>query len=138
MQKYVAYMFDEVVHSCQFPEFAQKIQGERVLYDPNACHTYGRNGVELACFKKPVVGSNRVFSYNKLFPELTCDPYDNKKSLELLKMALRDNEKIAKICDRAYKEVEYFNYKNARKRWNEAIDICKDRGGVKFYEKQSY
>ena len=135
MNKFHGYMFDKDQGSLPFPEFAQKIQQEKVVYDPNPCHTYGRNGVELACFKKPVVGSNRVFSYSKLMPELTCDPFNHKDVLERFKLAL-DDKKVQPILDKAYEEVEYFNYKNSLKRWNEAMDIATDRGGHSFYERQ--
>lgn len=136
MAQWHGIMFDKDIGMHPFPEFAQLIQQERVLYDPNPCHTYGRNGVELACFKKPVVGSNRVFSYSKLMPELTCDPFNNKDILDRFKLALGGSEKMDKILDRAYEEVEYFNYKNSLKRWKEACDTAFDRGGHKFYQKQ--
>jgi hypothetical protein len=136
MSKYHGFMWSEKVPIINFREFAQMIQKDRIIYDPNPCHTYGRNGVELACLKKPVIGSNRVFSYNKLFPELTCDPYDFNATAKLFKMYIEQPDKIKEIADRAYDEVEYFNYKNSEARWNEAIDICKDRGGVEYYRKQ--
>jgi len=137
MKKWKGLMFDKINPLFDFPEFAQRVQGHRVVYDPNACHTYGRNGVELACFKTPVVGSNRVFSYNKLMPELTCDPFDNKATLERFKLALGDSEQRQKILDKAYEDVEFFNYKNSAKRWKEASEIAFDRGGKEWYQKQS-
>ena len=135
MRKYKTYMFDDIAPLMRFPEFAQRIQGEKVIYDPNPCHTYGRNGVELACFRKPVVGSDRVFSYNKLFPDLVCDPFDYRATEKKFKLAL-NNDKVQDILDKAYKDVEYFNYDNSRKRWKEACDIAFDRGGTQWYTKQ--
>jgi hypothetical protein len=135
MAQWNGVMFNENVGMVRFPEFAQTIQQEKVVYDPNPYHTYGRNGVELACFKVPVVGSNRVFSYNKLMPELTCDPFDTKVTLERFKTALNE-ESVQPILDKAYKEVEYFSYKNSVKRWNEACEIAFERGGHEWYEKQ--
>jgi len=134
MAQHTDIMFDKVSPLQAFPDFAQKIQGERVVYDPNPYHTYGRNGVELACFKRPVVGSNRVLSYNKLFPELTINPMDHNDAVGKFKIALgRDSERI---CEQAYKDVEQFNYANSLKKWNSATDIAFDRGGVEWNEKQ--
>ena len=128
-------MWDDKIGIQDFPTFAQMIQGERIVYDPNPCHTYGRNGVELACFRKPVVGSNRVFSYNKLFPELTCDPYDVNATMKAFELGLGTSEKKEQMLDRAYEDVEFFNYKNSKTRWKEAFDIAIDRGGHEWYAK---
>jgi len=135
MKQYKGAMFDTTLPLMRFPEFAQAIQGERLVYDPNPFHTYGRNGVELACWKRPVVGSNRVFSYNKLFPEFTVDPFDTKQTLEVMKKVLAGGERVDKIMDRAHKEVEYFNYDNSRKRFFDALDKSTERGGHEWYHK---
>jgi len=135
MRKYNKLMWDKKHELMRFPDFLEKIQGERCVYDPNPCHTYGRNGVELACFKKPVVGSNRVFSYNKLMPELTCDPYDVKETMKRFDLVFNNPEKVAEIMDRAHKEVEFFNYSNSVKRFKEALEIATDRGGQSWYAK---
>lgn len=136
MAQHVEVMFDDIADLQQFPDFAQQIQGERLVYDPNPYHTYGRNGVELACFKKPVVGSNRVFSYQKLFPGLTISPMDFNDTKKKFELVFKDKEKINQMVEDAYEKVEYFNYKNSVKRWNEACDIAFDRGGTTWYQKQ--
>jgi len=134
MHKWVGAMFDEEVPLLDFPTFAQRIMAEKCIYDPNPFHTYGRNGVELACFKRPVVGSNRVFSYNKLFPELTCDPYDRHDTMKKFDLAF--SSKVDAILDKAYEEVEYFNYKNSKERYLAALDEATDRGGYEWFQKQ--
>lgn len=133
-QKWISNLFEDIEHPQLFGEFAEKIQAEKIVYDPNGYHTYGRNGVELACWRKPVIGSNRVFSYNMLFPELSCDPFDAKQTFEKFKLALTGE--IDHILDRAYEEVEYFNYENSVKRFKEAFDIAIDRGGYEWYQNQ--
>ena len=126
-------MWDRIEPLMPFPVYAEKVQGNRAMYDPNPCHTYGRNGVEFACWKLPVVGSDRVLSYNKLFPGLSCDPFDHKKAMEKFKIALTDNSKKDEILDQAYEDVEWFNYHNSMKRWREAFEIANDRGGYEWY-----
>jgi hypothetical protein len=129
-------MWDKVQPMLDFPDFAEQIQGERCVYDPNPCHTYGRNGVELACWGKPVVGSDRVFSYNKLFPELVCDPFDFKATMEKFDIVFNQPEKLKKILDKAYDEVEYFNYENSKKRFIDALKVCEARGWNEWYKAQ--
>lgn len=132
MKRWNGIMFDHIVPLMDFPSFAQHLQGQRLVYDPNVCHTYGRNGVEMACFKKPIVGSNRVFSYDKLFPELAIDPLDRNDTFKKMEKALGDVDDITAF---AYKEVEYFNYKNSKKRFKEALDTAVARGGSEWYMK---
>jgi len=120
MAKYKGYMFDEIVPLLDFPDFAQAVQREKCLYDPNPCHTYGRNGVECALLGVPVVGSDRVFSYNLLFPDLVCDPYDFKATMEKFDIVFNQPEKLKEIMAKAKEKAEYFNYENSRKRWNDA------------------
>jgi len=135
MNKAVNMMWEKIMGLDDFPNYAQNVMGERCIYDPNPYHTYGRNGVEAACWGVPVVGSNRVFSYSKLFPELSCDPFDFNATMELFDIVFNQPEKLKKIMDRAYEEVEYFNYENSRKRFLEALKIAVDRGGWQWYQK---
>ena len=138
VSKFKNYMFDDIVPQLEFPDFANAIQRSRVVFDPNACHTYGRNGVELACWKIPVVGSDRVFSYNKLFPKLTCKPYDQNDIMKKFDMILDDKNKvkIQTMLDEAYDAVEYFNYDNSKARYMEALETAEKRGGHSWYQKQ--
>jgi hypothetical protein len=129
-------MWDEVMPLMQFPDFAEVVQGEKCVYDPNPCHTYGRNGVELACWKTPVVGSNRVFSYDFLFPELSCDPYDFKATMNCFDTVFKQPKKMEHIMERAYENVEWFNYDNSRERFFKCYDEAIDKGGVEFYGRQ--
>jgi len=132
MKRWKGVMFDDIAPLMAFPDFAEKIQGEKCLYDPNPFHTYGRNGVELACLRKPIIGSNRVFSYQKLFPDLTIDPFNRHQTMEKFDMVLKGSEKVEQILDKAYEDVEYFNYENSKKRFIAAFEESIDRGGHKW------
>jgi len=129
-------MWDDKIGMLDFPDFAEYIQGERCVYDPNPCHTYGRNGVELACWKRPVVGSDRVFSYKMLFPELCCDPYNFNATMDCFDIVFNQPDKLKEIMDRAYEKVEYFNYANSKKRFIDALKVCEGRGWNSWYLKQ--
>lgn len=134
MQRFLGLTWDKQMPLDDFPNYAERIMGERVVYDPNPYHTYGRNGVELACWGTPVVGSNRVFSYQKLFPELCCDPFDFNATMKCFDIVFNQPEKMKEIMAKAYEEVEWFNYENSKKRFLEALDIAVKRGGHKWYQ----
>lgn len=138
MARYREQMFDDIVPLLEFSEFADYIQRARVVFDPNGCHTYGRNGVELACWKRPAVGSKRVFSYGKLFPEMSCEPYDQKDIMKSFDYVLNKKNKklVEEDLEHAYQEVEYFNYKNSVDRYMAALEKAERRGGYDFYRKQ--
>jgi len=127
--------WDKVMPLDNFSNYAERVMGERIVYDPNPYHTYGRNGVEAACWRMPIVGSDRVFSYKKLFPEFCCDPYDFNATMKVFDFIMNNPKEVQKILDRAYEEVEWFNYENSRKRFLEALDIAVKRGGVEWYRK---
>jgi len=135
MERWRDMMFHERVPLISFPQFAQRLMAEKCIYDPNPYHTYGRNGVELACFKRPVVGSNRVFSYNYLWKGLSCSPFDAVGTMEKFDTVFKNKEKVQEIIDRAYEQVEFFNYKNSRERFMAALDDATDRGGTDYYQK---
>jgi len=128
-------MFDTYVPIVPFPDYLQSIMGDKLVYDPNPYHTYGRNGVEFACTGTPVVGSNRVFSYNYLFPELTCDPFDLNDTMKKFSIVMNEEERTKQILADAAKKVEYFNYKNSKKRFTEALQIASDRGGYEYNQR---
>lgn len=134
MRRYSKIMWDRKIPLMPFPDFAELVQSEKCIYDPNPNHTYGRNGVELACWGVPVVGSDRVFSYNFLFPDLVCDPFDFKATMEKFDIVFNQPEKLKIILDNAYKKVEYFNYENSLKRYMDAFNTAIKRGGHKWYK----
>jgi len=136
MERYSGVMYNNIYDLMDFPSFLTMIQQEKILYDPNPFHTYGRNGVEAACLKMPVVGSDRVFSYSKLFPSLVCDPYDRCATMSKFKLAM-DEKKVGDWLDFAYQEVEYFNYENSKARYMTALEESERRGGYEWYQKQT-
>ena len=136
MKTYNKFMFNEVSPLEQFPDFIQTLQKEKAIFDPNPYHTYGRNGVEAACLGIPVVGSNRVLSYNELFPDLVCDPFDHNEIMRKFKIIFECPEIMKSILKVAYEKVEMFNYENSVKKYEDALKIAVDRGGHKWYQKQ--
>jgi len=138
MKRYKGHMFADynTIPNMPFPDYAEEVMKTEIIFDPNPYHTYGRNGVEAACWKIPVIGSNRVFSYNKLFPELTIDPFDYHDIEKKFDIVLEDKERLKKILDKAYDDVEYFNYENSKKRFMDAYNTAISKGGHKWYKTQ--
>jgi len=136
MEQFTKGMFDEVTPTMRFPDYMDLAQKQRCLFDPNACHTYGRNGVEAACLGIPLVGSDRVFSNKMLFPDLVCDPYDHHATMARFKIVFDGGKRMKEIMAQAREKVEYFNYDNSRERYLEALDMAVKRGGVDWYKKQ--
>lgn len=122
MNRWAGQMWEETVPLVKFPDYATKVQMEKVLFDPNSCHTYGRNGVEFACWNMPVVGSDRVDSYKKLFPDLIAPPFDHKANDKAFDIVFNKPEKVEEILKDAYEKVEYYNYENSKKRFLEALE----------------
>ena len=89
-------------------------------------HTYGRNTVDLACFGVPHVVSNRIYSGQKLWDKLSCDPYDIRTARHLVKSCLDEKEWVQEVVDRAYEDVEWFNHKNSVERYNTALDMVEE------------
>lgn len=133
-KKWSKIMFDKLEGLQPFPDYAEKVQGQRALYDPNPYHTYGRNGVEMACWKIPIVGSDRVYSYQKLFPDLTADPYDKDSNKKLMKACLDGEDWVKEAVEKAYEKVEYFNYENSKERFKKALKESVERGGHEWYK----
>jgi hypothetical protein len=127
-KQWVQTLFDEVHEMTDFPKFIQKVGQERFIYDPNGYHTYGRNGVEAACIGLPVIGSNRVGSYKRLFPEMVCDPY-NADQTRVLMEALKNEEWVQEQLDYAHQEVDYYSWEKSKERFIKNLEVCEDRGG---------
>lgn len=136
MQRWNKVMWDEKIGGMNFPEYAQHIAGNALIYEPCNYHTYGRNTVETACLRVPVVGSDRIYSMKKLYPFTSCDPYDAKKTLEIAEKLMTDKEFRKKVIDYAYEHVDEFGYEASKKRFLDALEVCRKRGGHKFYKEQ--
>jgi len=135
MSRWAKMMWDERIGGKNFPEYAESIASTRLIYEPCPFHTYGRNTVETACYKVPVVGSDRVYSMKKLYPDACCDPYDSKSTMEIATQLMEDDSFRKKVVKQAFEKVEYFNYENSKKRFMEALKESKDQGGRKWIEK---
>jgi hypothetical protein len=135
MVKWHKTMWDETVGGMNYCDYAQEIASCKLIYEPCNMHTYGRNTVETACYRVPVIGSDRVYSMKMLYPFTICDPYDTKTMMELAEKVLTDDAFRKKVIDYAYEKVEYFNYENSKKRFLDALKIAKDRGGRAWYLK---
>lgn len=135
MKRWCKIMWDTIMAGMNFVEYFEHLASNKLIYEPCAYHTYGRNTVETACMGVPVVGSDRVLSMRINYPNCCCDPYDAKKTQEIADRLLTDEKWRQEQIDLAYKNVEYFNYENSKKRFMDALNECKARGGHEWYKR---
>jgi hypothetical protein len=135
MMKFNKFMWDEKIGGLDFVDYVEHLASNKLVLELTPYHTYGRNTVETACCKIPVIGSDRVFSCRENYPETSCDPYDGEEIMRLADKWMTDEKWAQRQIDMAFEKVEYFNYENSRKRFMDALEICKKRGGWKYYQR---
>lgn len=135
MYRWAKIMWDKKVGGLNLPEYLEALGSSKLIYEPCAYHTYGRNTVETACIKVPVVGSDRIYSMQINYPNCICDPYDAKKTREIAKKLLTDEKWKDEQVELAHANVEFFNYANSKNRFLNALEISKQRGGSEWYRR---
>ena len=73
--EYMRASWDEVINPMNYPEFINHFITNKVVVDYCGYHTYGRTSVDMAAIGVPMVGSNRVESINRCFPQIAHDPF---------------------------------------------------------------
>jgi hypothetical protein len=101
------------------------IKQARMALDTYDVPAYGRAQTDCAGLGTVCVGSGVVDAQKRLFPKLTTSPWDTRKKRSLLiKLIKNENFKQEQI-DFARKEVEYYNLKNSKKRFDAMLDNIK-------------
>ena len=114
--------FDESIPPMTFTHYIDRLSRCRVAVENQLMHVHGRFVLDCACLGIPVVGSNYVDSINRLFPEYSCNPFDLRTQRFLLKSIIKAPSIAECITERAFNEVEYYNHRNSRIRFMEALD----------------
>lgn len=83
---------------------------------------YGRMVVEFAALAVPCVCSKTIDACNRLFPDLSVNPFDLKKANELFKKMIKDEEFHENIFKKAYYEAGYYSQKNSYLRMCKALE----------------
>ena len=112
----------DVIPYLNFPDFIKLIKEAKVGYDPFFSYSYGRVACDCAALGLPIVGSNMNYSANICYPETSVNPYDIKKSRELLKKLISDESFRERVIKTASEKVEFFNHKNSKKRFLEMLE----------------
>src|SRR3990167_64188 len=84
--------FDDYIPPLAFGDYLQQISSNELLYEPCPFHTYGRNSVDAAAIGLPMVGSNRVDSMRRCFPNMSCNPYDTKQTIRIMQRVLQGGD----------------------------------------------
>lgn len=122
-------MWDEISPLMDYPDFLRSLQTNKLFLENCSYHTYGRTTVDTAALGVPSIGTDRVFSMKHCFPEMSCDPFDLKQLQYIANRVLKRGSWLDEQMDYAYEAVEYFNYKNSKKRYMNMYDETKESVG---------
>ena len=120
--RWVKSMWTKIMPMTDFPSFISDMSKNTMMYEPCTYHTYGRASVDSACIELPTVGSDRVGSMRRLWPNSCCDPTDGKKTRELMHKWLADKKWASEQLEFAYSNVDYYNYDNCRERYLKMLE----------------
>lgn len=112
----------DVLPYLNFPDFIKLIKEAKVGYDPFFSYSYGRTPCDCAALGLPLVCSNMNYSSNICYPETCVNPYDIKKSRELLKELISNDEFRELVIKTASEAVEFFNHENSKERFLMMLD----------------
>lgn len=118
-------LYDNIIPYMPFSDFIKLLKESYWVYDSYNGYSYGRIGCDTACLQVPLVGCDKVYSHQKLYPFTSVDQYDVKKINEIFTKLTNDGEFYQKVIDYAYEKVEYFNWKNSKQRYKKLIDDIK-------------
>jgi hypothetical protein len=96
-------------------------QAKIVLDSYHNMHTYGRNVVDCACLKVPVVGTDQVYAQPILFPDLTTKPNDILEQRKLVARLKSDLDFYKKVTDYAFEKVDDFGYDASSQRFEKIV-----------------
>lgn len=85
-----------------------------------------RESIACAVARTPCIGSNRSHTQNRLFPKLSCDPYDVDKMVELGKRLYSDLEFYDEVVNYAWDNVGFYNMEVTKKRFMDAYEEVKN------------
>jgi len=133
-KRWGATYFDDYLPMMTYPDFIQEVLRCKLCYDFTGYHTYGRNSVDNAALGIPTIGTDRVESMRRCFPNLICDPFNIKGTFDIAKRVLTDDKWRQEQIDYAKQASEFYNYKNSKARFLAALKIAKFNGGNLFYK----
>ena len=104
----------------QWLDFAR--QGKILLDSYHNIHTYGRNSVDCACLRVPVIGTNLVHAQNILWPQLTTEPNDLIHQRDLVARLKSDQDFYKEVTDYAYDNVDQFGYQSSLEKFQKMVE----------------
>ncbi len=122
-------LFDNIHRGVDYTTFIKELMTLQLFVENCSYHTYGRTTVDTAALGVPTIGTNRVFSMRKCFPNMCYDPTDMKSALEIANKVLKGGEWLEEQMAIAKDKCDYFNYDNSRERFMKAYDESKVRVG---------
>jgi hypothetical protein len=93
-------------------------------------NTPGRIQGEGAFFGVPVIGSDRLELQHELFPDLTTSPYSLEEVVGKAEFLLENPEAIEAYVKIARKNLERYNYRRSRSKFNKLLNIILEKKSV--------
>ncbi len=111
----VGHLYDRIIKHETFPDMMKATAELIVAIDSYTCHSYGRWSAECAVLGIPCIGSPRVTSIKRCFPDITAEMTQPKVIEHLLNELLNNMSFYKSICHYAMNASKYYSYDNCRK-----------------------
>lgn len=132
-------LYDLALPYMPFNEAMLVMSKAMIGYHVHNGYTCGRGVIENAALMVPCICSDTIEAGRRLFPELTCNPYDVKKQHELMMMLLHNDEMVDGIVRYAWTEAAHYSFENSYKRMVDALEVEesleKERDG-RFWDRE--
>lgn len=116
--------FGTVQMGAPYPQQMEYLSRQLICVDSyHRLHTYGRTVADCAGMGLPLVGTKLQYLQNKLFPQLTTEPYALYDQQNLIDRLISDKVFYNDVVEFAYKNVEEFNFYNSAKRFLANCDM---------------
>lgn len=127
--KWTNVSYEKLMPMMKYPDFLRSLMMNRFVLENSGYHTYGRTSVDTAAVGIPTLGSNRVLSMRKCFPNMSFDPMDVHNIESTMHKIIKGGSWLDEQMSIAHEECEYFNYDNSRERYTAMYEEIKRRVG---------
>lgn len=111
----VLHLYDSYVEHVPFPEMMSITSKFLFAIDSYSIHSYGRYSVECAALAVPCVGSDKVSSIRRLWPDLAIPTNDIKAMHRVVVQLLNDFSFYAHTVEKAQELVSFYSFDSCRK-----------------------
>jgi len=123
-------LYDYVFAGTNYFEFCNQMRESKIVYNPFTFHSYDRTTVDCAAMGVAMVTSNRTQSSNICYPHTCVDPFDVKKSREMINKLNNDKDFYDLVVKTAQEKSEFYNHSNSKLRYFTALYESLKKGRI--------